>query len=50
MTYNPKMPPKRQYPAFYEKAIPLLLIIIFIAIVVLLVVSMVVASGLFAGI
>jgi len=44
------MPSKRQYPAFYEKVVPVALVVITIAIFVLLVISLVVASGLFKGI
>jgi hypothetical protein len=37
--------PKRQYPAFYEKAIPVILAIIVIGIVALLIIIFVVALG-----
>jgi hypothetical protein len=37
--------PKRQYPAFYEKAIPIMLAIIIIGIVTLLIIILVVALG-----
>ena len=42
-------PPKRQYPPFYEKAVPIALAIIAIAIVVLLTIIFGVALGLFPG-
>jgi hypothetical protein len=44
------MPPKRQYPAFYEKAVPVVLVMSVIAILALLIISLVVVPGLFAGI
>jgi hypothetical protein len=37
--------PKKQYPAFYEKAIPIALAAIFLLVIVLLVVVVVVISG-----
>ena len=40
--------PKRQYPAFYERLIPIALGIIILAIVVLLIVIVGVALGLFS--
>jgi hypothetical protein len=43
-------PPKRQYPPFYEKAVPIVLGIIAIAIIVLLLVIIGVALGLFPGV
>jgi hypothetical protein len=43
-------PPKRQYPPFYEKAVPIALGIIAIAIVVLLLIIVGVALGLFPGV
>ena len=42
--------PKRRYPAFYEKAVPIALAILVIAIVVLLFIVLGVALGLFPGI
>jgi len=42
-------PPKRQYPPFYEKAVPIALAIIAIVIVVLLLIIIGVALGLFPG-
>jgi hypothetical protein len=42
-------PPKRQYPAFYEKAVPVALGVIVIAIVILLLIILAVALGLFPG-
>ena len=42
-------PPKRQYPPFYEKAVPIALGIIAMAIVVLLLIIIGVALGLFPG-
>ena len=41
--------PKRQYPAFYERFIPIALGIIILAIVVLLIVILGVALGFFAA-
>ena len=43
-------PPKRQYPPFYEKAVPIALGIIAIAIIVLLLIIIAVALGLFPGV
>ncbi|UCC86628.1 MAG: hypothetical protein JSV81_17515 [Anaerolineales bacterium] len=40
-------PPKRQYPPFYEKAVPIALAIIVVIIVVLLLIIFSVAVGLF---
>jgi hypothetical protein len=40
---------KRQYPAFYEKAVPVALTLIVIAIAVLLAIIVGVALGLFPG-
>lgn len=42
-------PPKRQYPAFYEKAVPIALAIVALIIVVLLIIIFGVALGLFPG-
>ena len=42
-------PPRRQYPAFYEKAVPIALILIVLAVVVLLLVVLVVVLGLCPG-
>jgi hypothetical protein len=36
---------KKQYPAFYEKAIPIALAVIFLLVIVLLVIVVVVISG-----
>ncbi|HSR32725.1 MAG TPA: hypothetical protein VLY63_19360 [Anaerolineae bacterium] len=46
---NDGAPPKRQYPAFWEKAVPIALGIIGIAIVILLIIILAVALGLFPG-
>jgi hypothetical protein len=43
-------PPTRQYPPFYEKAVPIALGIIAVVIVVLLLVIIGVALGLFPGV
>jgi len=40
-------PPKRQYPAFYEKAVPIALGLIAIAIIVIVLIIFAVALGLF---
>ncbi len=42
-------PPKRQYPAAYERAVPIAMALIAIAIVVLLGIIVVVALGLLPG-
>jgi hypothetical protein len=42
-------PPKRQYPPFYEKVVPIVLGIIAIAIIILLLIIIGVALGLFPG-
>ena len=39
--------PKRQYPPFYEKVVPIALVVIVIAIVILLLIILGVALGLF---
>jgi hypothetical protein len=44
-----KVPPKRQYPAAYEKAVPIALVLIALAIVILLGIILVVALGLYPG-
>ena len=44
-----RTPPKRQYPPFYEKVVPIALAIIVIVIVILLVIILGVALGLFPG-
>ena len=44
-----KGPPKREYPAFYEKFVPIALGVIGLAIIVLLVIAMLVVLGLFPG-
>jgi hypothetical protein len=41
--------PRREYPSFYEKAVPIALGIIVVAIVVLLFIILAVALGLFPG-
>ena len=46
---NDSAPPKRQYPAFYEKAVPIALGFIILAIVALLLVILAVALGFFPG-
>lgn len=46
---NDGAPPKRQYPAFWEKAVPVALGVIGIAIVILLVIILAVALGLLPG-
>ena len=43
-------PPKRQYPPFYEKAVPIALGIISVVIIVLLLIIIGVALGLFPGV
>jgi hypothetical protein len=43
-------PPKRQYPPFYEKAVPVALGIIAVVIIVLLFIIIGVALGLFPGV
>jgi hypothetical protein len=42
--------PKRQYPPFYEKAVPIALVVIVIAIVILLLIILGVALELFPGV
>lgn len=42
-------PPKRQYPPFYEKFVPIALGVIAIIIVILLLIIFAVALGLFPG-
>jgi hypothetical protein len=46
---NGSPPPKRQYPAFYEKFVPIALGIIVVVIVLLLFIIVGVALGLFPG-
>jgi hypothetical protein len=41
--------PKRRYPAAYERAVPIALVLIALAIVILLVIIVVVAMGLYPG-
>lgn len=41
--------PKRQYPPFYEKVVPIALVVIVIAIAILLLIITGVALGLFPG-
>ena len=48
MSKNPD-PPKRQYPPFFEKFVPIALGIIVVVIVILLVIIFSVALGLFPG-
>ncbi len=43
------VPNKRQYPAAYEKAVPIALVLIALAIVILLGIILVVALGLYPG-
>lgn len=43
------VPPKRQYPAAYERAVPVVLTLITLAILVLLGIILVVALGLYPG-
>ena len=42
-------PPKRQYPPFYEKVVPIAIGVIVVVIVILLVIIVGVALGLFPG-
>ena len=44
-----RTPPKRQYPPFYEKAVPIAIGIIVVVIVILLIIIVGVALGLFPG-
>jgi hypothetical protein len=44
-----RSPRKRQYPAFYERAVPVALTIVVIAIAILLAIIVGVALGLFPG-
>jgi hypothetical protein len=44
-----RSPRKRQYPAFYERAVPVALTIVVIAIAILLAIIVAVALGLFPG-
>jgi hypothetical protein len=46
---NDGTPPRRQYPPFYEKAVPIALGLIIVAIIVLMVIVVLVALGLFPG-
>ncbi len=41
------MPPKRKFPEFYEKAVPIALVLIVIAIFILLTIVGLVLSGVF---
>jgi len=43
-------PPKRQYPAFYERLVPIALIVIVVVIVILLLIILSVALGVFPGV
>jgi hypothetical protein len=45
-----RTPPKRQYPVFYEKLVPIALAVIVVIIVALLLIIFGVALGLFPGI
>ncbi len=47
--HEPKTRPKREYPPFYEKAVPVALLIIVVAIAILLVVVLGVLLGLVPG-
>ena len=49
MKQENRQPPKRHYPAFWEKAVPIVLAGIVLAIVLLLVVVFAVATGLLPG-
>jgi hypothetical protein len=44
------VPPKRQYPAFFEKVVPIVLSMSVIAIIALLIIILGVALGWFSGI
>ena len=44
-----EVPTRRQYPAAYEKAVPIALVLIALAIVILLGIILVVALGLYPG-
>ena len=44
-----RRPSKRQYPAFYERFVPIALIVIVVIIVALLLIILSVALGLFPG-
>ena len=44
-----EVPAKRQYPAAYEKAVPIALAVIALAIVILLAIIVMVALGLYPG-
>lgn len=46
---NEHTPPKRQYPPFYEKAVPIAIGIIVVVIAILLIIIVGVALGLFPG-
>lgn len=41
--------PKRQYPAFYEKAVPVALAVLIVVVIAMLVFTVGVALGFFAG-
>jgi hypothetical protein len=49
MSDHPNPPPKREYPALYEKGIPIAVGIIVIAILILVVVIIGVVTGLIPG-
>jgi hypothetical protein len=44
-----EVPSKRQYPAAYERAVPIALAVIALAIVILLVIIVIVVLGLYPG-
>jgi hypothetical protein len=46
---EPKSPSKRQYPPFFERAVPIALVMIAVAIGILLIVVLGVLLGLFPG-
>jgi hypothetical protein len=46
---DPKTRPKREYPPFYERVVPIALLIIVVAIAILLIVVLGVLLGLFPG-
>jgi hypothetical protein len=48
--YNSSMPSKRQYPDFYEKAVPIAIGIIGVVVIILILIILGVALGLFANI
>jgi len=44
---NPK--PSHQYPTFWEKGVPVFLVMLAIAVIILLIIIVVAATGLFGG-